>query len=113
MYNCWNLCREVYRRAGRDLPIQSEYIKRFSRRHKFIDEVKNKFFKRLDKPEFLAIVTLKMWPRCITHMGCVIDSRRFIHINKKSGVMLTKLDDRKWKPKIEGFYRYAGHSDNN
>lgn len=107
-YNCWNLCREVYRRAGRQLPAYNDYIKDLFERDRVIKEVRKCFFKPLNKPEYLAIVTLKLRPKCITHIGCIINKRQFIHISRTAGVNITKINDRKWNNKIEGFYRYVG-----
>ena len=109
-YNCWNLCREVYRRAGRHLPKYSEYISLISDRDDFIQAVKQDDFIKLNKPEPLAIVTFRLRPRMITHMGVVIDKRRFIHIRKKGGCAIERLDIGVFSKKIEGFYRYAGNN---
>lgn len=107
-FNCWNLCREIYHRAGRELPVQNEYIKDLFHRDKVIKEFRKNMFKKINQPEFLAIVTIKLRSRCITHMGCMINKIQFIHISRQFGVSITRLDDRKWKNKIEGLYRYAG-----
>ena len=107
-FNCWNLCREIYHRGGRQLPIQNDYIKDLFKRDAVIKEIRKSMFTKIDKPEPLAIVTLKLRPRCITHMGCMINHKQFMHISRTSGVSITRLDDRKWKEKIEGLYRYHG-----
>ena len=107
-YDCWNLCREVYRRAGRILPRFSEYVEKCIARHKIISQCKENNFIQIDKPEYLAIVTFRLKPRMITHMGVVIDKYRFIHVRKNCGVAIERLDTGAWSKKIEGFYRYAG-----
>jgi len=107
-YNCWNLCREVYRRAGKFLPKYSEYIQLIADRNDFIQAVKSNDFIELDKPEPLAIVTFRLKPRMITHLGVVLDNRRFIHIRKNGGCAIERLDIGRYSKKIEGFYRYAG-----
>ena len=110
-YNCWNLCREVYRRAGRELPLYSEYIRSIAGRSRLIKRIKDGGdFERLSGAELLAIVTLRtsgLRPGCITHIGVVVGPNRFIHINRKKGVVIARLDDRRWKNRIEGFYRYV------
>lgn len=105
-FNCWNLCREIYRRAGRALPAYHEYISKLSRRDRFINAVKAADFEPAAEPGFLDIVTLRLKGRLVTHVGCMLDKRRFIHISKKCGVSVTGINDRKWKDKIEGIYRY-------
>lgn len=111
-YNCWNLVREVFRRAGKCLPSYSEWIESIVDRNGFIESFRHcGDFIELDKPEQLAIVTLKLSPRhsnCITHMGTVIDKRRFIQIRKNPiGVSIERLDNKRWVKRIEGFYRYV------
>jgi cell wall-associated NlpC family hydrolase len=107
-YDCWNLCREVYRRVGRILPRYSDYIATVADRNNLISIIKEDDFIRIDKPEFLSIVTFQLRPRMITHMGVVIDKHRFIHVRKKCGVAIERLDTGQWSKRIEGFYRYAG-----
>jgi len=107
-YNCWNLCREIYKRCGKFLPKYSDYIAVISKRDDLIRMVANDEFVRLDGPEPMCLVTLMLAPRAITHIGVVIDKRRFIHVRKNAGVCVERLDNKVWKRRIEGFYRYAG-----
>jgi len=109
-YNCWNLCREVYRRAERFLPKYSDYIAGIAKRNNLIQIVKNSGdFTQIEKPELLAIVAFQLRPKAITHMGVVIDKYRFIHVRKRAGVAIERLDIGKWSKKIEGFYRYVAN----
>jgi cell wall-associated NlpC family hydrolase len=107
-YNCWNLCREVYRRCGKILPKYSDYIASISDRGKLIEKIRHNDFVRLSKPEFLALVTFQLRPKWITHIGVMIDNNRFIHVRKKAGVSTERIDIGQWAKKIEGFYRYIG-----
>lgn len=111
-FNCWNLCREIYARAGRTLPLYSQYIADISQRDKLIEEIKGYDFVRVEDPEFLAIVTLRLsaWrPDLITHVGVVVSMRRFVHIRREPvNVEMPELTDKKWIKRIEGFYRYVG-----
>ena len=110
-YDCWNLCREVYRRAGRTLPRYSKYITSIAERNNLIQAIKNSDdFVNIESPEMLAIVAFKLKPKAITHMGIVLDKYRFIHIRKKAGVAIERLDIGRWSKKIEGFYRYAANN---
>jgi len=109
-YNCWNLCREVFRRAGKVLPRYSEYISDIAERNNLIQAIKNSDdFMNIENPEPLAIVAFRLRPNTITHMGVLIDKHRFIHIRKKAGVAIERLDIGIWSKKIEGFYRYAAN----
>jgi len=114
-YNCWNLVREVFRCAGKHLPSYSKWVESIVDRNGFIESLRHcGDFIELDKSEYLAIVTLKLSPRhsdCITHMGTVIDKRRFIQIRKEPvGVSIERLDDKQWMRRFEGFYRYVGNN---
>lgn len=114
-YNCWNLSREVFRRAGKSLPLYSEWIQSVVNRNNFIESLRScGDFIELDKSEFLAIATLRLSPHhpdCITHMGVVISKRQFIQIRKApTNVAIERLDDPKWIKRIEGFYRYVKHN---
>lgn len=40
-----------------------------------------------------------------THVGLVIDEKRFIHCEKKINTVVETLDCMKWKKRIEGVYR--------
>jgi len=108
-YNCWNLCREVCKRAGKFLPRYSEYISEIAERNNFIEGILNDFIP-LDKPEPFCVVTFNLRPRKITHMGIVLDKYRFIHIRKQAGVAIERLDIGSWSKRIEGFYRYAANN---
>ncbi len=108
-YNCWNLCREVYRRAGLFLPLYSNWVKTITGRDAVIRKVMNDDFLLLSKPEFMCVVGLKLHPKCITHMGVVISKRKFIHI-RKNGVSIERLDNSRWIKRIEGLYRYVGNN---
>ena len=109
-YNCWNLCREIYRRCGKALPKYSDYIAVISQRDNLIKTVIEDDFLRIDKSEPLCLVTLMLAPRAITHIGVVLDNRRFIHVRRNVGVVVERLDNKAWKKRIEGFYRYAGNN---
>lgn len=109
-YNCWNLCREVYRRAGKFLPKYSDYIASILERNNLIQAIKRSDdFMNIKNPEPLAIVAFQLNSKAITHMGVMIDKYRFIHIRKKTGVAIERLDIGIWSKKIEGFYRYAAN----
>ena len=109
-YNCWNLCREIYRRCGKFLPKYSDYIAAVSQRDNLIKEIIETDFVRIDKPDPMCLVTLKLAPRMITHIGCVLDNRRFIQVRRNVGVSIERLDNKQWLRRIEGFYKYAGNN---
>jgi len=109
-WNCWNLCREVYRRAGKFMPQYSLWIEDLAERDSLIRDFRENDFIRLEKPEFLAIVALRVYPRLpkfINHIGVMLDKRHFINVRKKSGVCIEDIHSRRWQKRIEGYYRYG------
>lgn len=108
-WNCWNLCREIHKRAGKFLPLYSEWIEDLSVRNSLIQRLRREFLP-LSEPEFLAIVALKMvpkYPDYISHIGVMIDNRHFINVREKVGVAIEDVHSRRWEKRIEGFYRYG------
>lgn len=104
-YDCYNLCKEVYRRIGAKLP---EFYSPTER--DLIDAIiKNEMediVEKVDKPEKFAFVGFTLDGKHLTHMGVIIDDEgRFIHILEKSGVSVERLSDDIWKKKIVGFFR--------
>lgn len=110
-WNCWNLCCEVYKRAGLFLPKYSDYLADVNQRHTYIQNViKRGDFIPIEKPELMSIVTLRLCleaPKCVTHMGVMISKRRFINVRRKIGVALDRVSTPSMRRRIEGFYIYA------
>jgi len=112
-YDCWNLCREVYRRAGRSLPRYTDYlISMIGKDHvkNIIVDVKKDIneFVKIDNPEYLAIVLLNLGRDL--HMGIVLEEGRFIHVMRKTKVSIERLDSPRIKGRIEGYYRYVANN---
>jgi len=101
-FNCWSLCREVYKRIGLKLPPR-DYIYDVAARTEAIERGKADFIE-LEKAEPFCGVTLKLAGRF--HMGVVLaDGRRFIHCSRKYGVIIEPL--KKYKRTIDGYFRYG------
>jgi len=102
-YDCFTLAKEVLRRAGigiKDWPS----IVDVATRHDAIQFGKSDYT-RLDQPEAFSVVTFKLVPGRVTHMGVVLpDCKTFIHIMQKRRVAIERLDY--WRHKIDGFYRF-------
>jgi hypothetical protein len=104
-YDCFTLSKEVLRRAGIDLPSW-ESIQDIAARDFIINERKQ-FFTRLETPKPFCLVSFKLHGPLVTHIGVVLeDCKTFIHIMKKQGVSICRLDDIIWSKKIDGFYQY-------
>ena len=75
-------------------------------------EQKTTLYKRLQGPRPFCIVTFKLRPPYITHLGIVLEDRiRFIHILKKRNVTIERLDMMPWDKKIEGYYELINSKD--
>ena len=67
-----------------------------------------RFAIELIRPEPYCLVTLRMVPGYETHIGTVLpDLRRFIHIRRRHRVIISRLNDLFWRPRIGGFYRWV------
>ncbi len=111
-YDCYTLSQEVCRRIGINLPPQN-YIDNLETRNDTINVRLNEEFVELEKPEPYCLVTFKIIPPFVSHIGVVLeDCKRFIHIMKKRCVCIEKLNNRFCKSKIEGYYRYVGTGNN-
>jgi len=105
-FDCYGLCMEVAKRAG---VTPYEFNIGIEDLHKRSDAINNgkESCIEIDKPEPFCIVTFKIRPPYVTHMGIVLeDCKSFIHILKKRSVSIARLDEPIWKRKIDGFYRY-------
>lgn len=61
----------------------------------------------IERPEAFALVVFRGRP---THVGLCVDDGRFLH-SDRPGVTsrVERLDSPLWAPRIEGYYRHAGH----
>lgn len=109
-YDCYSLAREVCRRAGILLPPQRALWQQVTvdnrKRHACITQGKG-IFQKIAKAKPYCIVTFKMVPPYVTHMGVVLENcYDFIHITAKAGVAVENFSMDPWKRKIDGFYEY-------
>lgn len=103
-FNCWDLCREMFRRSGRDLPLYSEYIGDLVERRAFIDlNIENDFTKAAE-PEAGCLVVFRLLGEL--HMGYMLDRFNFIHCQRKKSVVVEPL--KRWEKMISGYWRYTG-----
>ncbi len=115
-YDCYSLAREVCCRVGIYLPTKNTQklamADNIKNRSDNINQGKEEDYIKLEKPEPFCIVTFMLSPPFVNHMGVMLDKYHFIHIMKKRRVVVERIDNRFWKTKVEGYYKYASTDDN-
>ena len=105
-YDCYNLCKEVLRRAGYELP-EKKCIYDLAARSKALIDAK-KMCIRLDKPKKYCIVSFSFQRGLVTHIGVMVDRKRFIHTRENTSVCIESLERPYWGKNVEGFYEFVG-----
>ena len=109
-YNCWQCCREIYRKYF-DIELPFHFFVDAYDTQKINEIIQNQKvsekWKQLEKPKIPCIVTIKFnSPSLINHVGVYVGENQFIHCREKTGVVISKIDSPAWKRSIEGFYEY-------
>lgn len=106
---CWQLCREVYRQQGIELPeFNCPDHPEKSLLHVLVQQGKP-MFEQLKSPEPWCLVLFRMDDGYSRHMGVVLGNRvDFIHASKVTGVTISRLSSPKWSYRIEGYYAWPG-----
>lgn len=116
-FDCWNLCREIYKRLGRELPEYHYFVEEINNDGKFqyasvekmIKDGSKKWLTKIETAEPYCLVTFMIRPPFTSHIGVVLEDRyRFIHIMRKLSVAIERLDNLTWQRRITGFWRYNG-----
>jgi murein DD-endopeptidase len=104
-YDCYGLMIETRKRAGLFMPNHYLSFEDLPARHEAIMEGAGSYFKELPAPQPFCLVTFRIHPRFTTHIGMVLeDCVRFIHISRKMGVGVERLDLPIWAKRITGFW---------
>ena len=110
--DCQGLFIEVMRRFGHDvsdIEIASDAVVAVV---SAIDgEAQNGKWLPIDEPEPGCAVTLALdsnYPAHAQHLGVYLGGGKFIHILQKRGVLVSRIDDRFFRGKIRGYYRWIG-----
>jgi cell wall-associated NlpC family hydrolase len=105
-FDCYGLSKEVLKRMGKEIPnyvyaedVNDQYLNDLIAKEKLIVADK------IDNPEPGCIVTFSIVRDLITHCGIMLDSDRFIHISRKTRVVVERIGHPLWKKKVRGFYR--------
>jgi cell wall-associated NlpC family hydrolase len=110
--DCQGLFLEVMRRYGHDVKDTDTASYATEIVTGLIEgEIKTGKWQRLDAPVEGCAVVLAIdpgRPREAQHLGVCLGGGRFIHILKSRGVIVSRCDDRFFKGKIRGYYRWIG-----
>jgi len=105
-WNCWTLCREMYRRLGKSELPEYPYIADPKDRAAMAGENRSRFA-RLESPRPWCIIVLAHRVG-IVHTGIVLpDCEHFFHVREQCGTVISPI--KRWKHQIEGYYDYAGN----
>ena len=108
--DCWGLFMLAMRRLGHEVP---DYTISCFATATIDDAVKSASpaqWGQVERPDPGVAVTFALDPQvpeAIQHFGMCIDRWRFLHTLRKTNSMLSRCDDRYWRNKIRGFYRWA------
>lgn len=103
-YDCYHLCQEVLKRNGIEIPDFSPANDK-GLIHQTILEGRE-LFTRIDRPKRLCLVTFRMHPKYVTHVGVVLKPPYFMHIMQNCRAVVERLDSPEWARRTEGFYQW-------
>jgi len=108
-YDCWAAIREVYRRAGMELPnytVAEHTAKKISGA---IENAKTEdCWQKIHELEIPCIIEIKGHPGFHQHVGVYIGDNKFLHSRRDTGVVIERLDAPNWKMKIRNYWQYVG-----
>jgi cell wall-associated NlpC family hydrolase len=101
-YDCFGLAKELYFRLGKTLPDITSTAD-FEEIEKKI-EAAEKYYCLIDKPVEYCLVTFRLTPRFVSHIGVVLPNLyQFIHITRNTSITIERLDSLQWKKKIANY----------
>ncbi|MEN6567206.1 MAG: NlpC/P60 family protein [Veillonellales bacterium] len=102
-YDCWGLCREVYRRYGVNIPDYPISAMDANRICKQMEQEQHKWVQIQQPYPVPCLVAICLdsasW---VNHAGVYIGNGQFIHAYRKTGVVIDRI--KKWRSSIVGFY---------
>ena len=105
-YDCYGLIMEMHRRLGIELP---EYkSERDPNLIQLLIVEGRKLFEQIEKPEPQCVVSFFIKPYITSHLGFMLDDRKFIHIMLKSRVTVEKIDCDDLKNRITVYFKWKG-----
>lgn len=111
--NCAELAIEVFRRYKINLPryefskIAEDAAFAALREEKINSEI-GSGWDEIKTPKIPCLIVLKSSSGFFDHLGVYIGGGRFIHSERKTGVVTSSLESPVWKKRIKGFYSFRG-----
>ena len=104
-YDCYGLVIEIYRRLGIYLPKQLLVSDNPKEIEDCINANKARWVET-SSPKAYDVILFSIAPRFISHIGLVLDSRRFLHTMLGRNACIEYYDKIPWKNRVRGFYRW-------
>ncbi len=106
--DCWGLILLAFKELrGITLwDIGEEYPEDWSWKGKdlFMENYQRQW-EKVDRPALYDVVLLNNGKGIANHAGIMINNRNFIHCIK-AGVVLARVTDKQWKPRVAGYFRF-------
>ncbi|MFH2146294.1 MAG: NlpC/P60 family protein [Candidatus Omnitrophota bacterium] len=105
--DCWGFLKLVYADMGiRLFDVEDlQYARTWGQKGKdYFKENYDNDWQRVSESQIFDAVLFLNSCGVANHAGMVLSNRRFIHCCRQ-GVIISRLGDKKWRGKVEGFYR--------
>lgn len=104
-YDCLGLAIEILRRYNIEI---KDYQYTVDDWRDIMDELNN--WERCDPLDLPVpcVVVMKVNSLYCNHVGVYIGNGKFIHISRALGVLVSKVDNPRWRNIIHGFYQQKG-----
>lgn len=112
-YDCWGLGMAIYRFINFELwDIEHAYDEswQWKDRSLFIENYHREWVKVRDPRPFDGVL-FKNKRGLAVHGGVMLNGNEFIHSCSGTGVIVSKITDKKWASRLDGFYRLKKMND--
>lgn len=107
LYNCWGLCMAAALVFGHRLPdVAAPAVVTARAVNGLVDRLRSTF-DQLDTPIPGCLVALRTHPRmtrAVNHFGVMLDSSRFVHIQRATQVHVDTITDQPWRQYCAGYW---------
>lgn len=111
--DCWGLAILIYRNLGFELIDTNAYqaSSTWTESPSFVESY-HKGWKKIINPGAYDIVFFKNKKGIPVHIGIMLDGNVFIQAVKKAGVVLSRVSDKPYKDRVEGYYHLKARDEN-